>query len=307
MKMVNIKDIGIKYVMISSGKYLVGDEVITVSGYYEKKIQVKDGVDIRKITETKIITKYVKDEEEMTVEEYMDIKAKLLKDSWWDDDDCIHWDNLKSEYEYKKLITYWKPVYKTIQEFSEPLKVEEVKDIKYNTGNEFIKNVFLNGENTDDISLYTYNLPEARTYIVSEIFKDLGFKYCDNISYMKTEGEKIWGNSSHSVIRYVTAFGRYIFDDSWGKKYTPRGTLEDMKKMYDNDYTKIKKIIMSHYNKAFGKIDKNEFDFVGLIDNLTSLRNIVLDIDSKVKTQGYQTKAINKLDKMIEEINNMFK
>ena len=307
MKMVDIKDIGVKYVMLSSGKYLVGDKVITVSGFYEKKVQVKDGIDIRKITETKIITKYVKDEEEMSFEEYNNIEAKLLKDRWWDEDDYIHWDNLESEYEYKKLTTYWQPVYKTIQEFSEPLKVEEVTELKYDTGNKFIKNIFLNGENTEDISLYTYNLPEARISIVSEIFKSLGFEYEDNISYMRTEGKKIWSNSTHSVIRYVVAFGGYIFGDSWGNKYTPRGTLEDMQKKYEDDYNKIKKIIMTHYNKTFGKIDKDKFDFVGLIDNLNSLRNTVRDIDSKVKTQGYQTKAINKLDRMIQEINGMFK
>lgn len=30
MDMINIKDIGVKYVMLSSGKYLIGEEVITI-------------------------------------------------------------------------------------------------------------------------------------------------------------------------------------------------------------------------------------------------------------------------------------
>lgn len=307
MNMIDIKDIGVKYIMLSSGKYLIGEEVITINGYNEKKVQVKDNCEIRKITETQVITKYVKDDEEMTVEEYNTRINKLLEDEIGDDDSCYGWSNLESEYEYKKLTTYWKPVYKTIQEFSEPLKVEKVKEIQYNTGNEFIKNVFLNGENTDDVSLYTYNLPRAREHIVSEIFKDLGFVYCENANYMKTEGERIWSNSTNDVIRYVKAFGTYIFNDSWGVKYTPRGTLDDMKKLYERDYDNIKKIIMTHYNKTFGKIDKDEFDFVGLVNRLTSIRRDVYDIDSKVKTQQIQNRAINKLDKMIEEINNMFK
>lgn len=309
MEMVNIKDIGVKYVLLSSGKYLIGDNVISIDGYYDKKVQINEGDEIRKITETKIITKYIKGEEEMSVDEYNDIKNKLLEDKIYDDFeyDEYHWNSLESEYEYKKLITYWNPIYKTIQEFSEPLKVSEITELKYNTDNKFIKNLFFNGENTKNMSLYIYNMPEAREHIVAEIFKDLGFEYQSNISYMQTEGKKIWSNSSHSVIRYVTAFGRYIFDDKWGDKYTPRGTLEDMKKMYEDDYNKIKKIIMTHYNKTFGKIDKNEFDFVGLVDNLNSLLNTIRSIDSKVKTQGCQTKAISKIDKMIEEINGMFK
>ena len=308
MKMVDIKDIGVKYVILSGGKYLVGDRVIKIDNWREQqKVQIQEGDEVREITETKVIVKYVKGEEEMTIDEYKNIENEILQHRHWNEYDEPEWDNLEDEFEYKKLITYWNPIYRTVQEFSDPLKVEEVTELKYNTDNKFIKNIFLNGENTKDISLYTYNLPEARKYIVSEIFKNLGFKYEDNISYMRTEGKKIWSNSTHSVIRYVVAFGRYIFDDSWGDKYTPRGTLEDMQKKYKDDYNEIKKIIMSHYNKTFGKIDKDEFDFVGLIDNLNSLRSTVRSIDSKVKTQGYQTKAVNKLDRMIEEINGMFK
>ena len=65
MKMVDIKDIGIKYVLLPRGKYLIGDEVVQIDGYYDKKVQIRDCVDVRKITETTVVTKYVKGEEEM--------------------------------------------------------------------------------------------------------------------------------------------------------------------------------------------------------------------------------------------------
>lgn len=307
MKMVDIKDIGIKYVLLSSGKYLIGNNVVQVDGYNDKKVQIKDGDEVKKISETRVVTKYVKGEEEMTVEEYEELKSKLLENSYLDDDDCRQWNNLESEFEYKKLTTYWKPIYKIIQEFSEPLKVAEVKEIEYSTGNKYIRNLFLNGGKTDDITLYIYNRPQARMDIVANIFKELGFEYEDNISYARTKDRKVWSNSTHSVIRYVQAFGKYIFDDSWGSEFTPRGTLEDLKKMYEVDYNSIKKIIMTHYNRIFGKIDANKFDFVGLVDNLKNLKSTIYSIDSKVKTQEYRTQAIKKLDKMIEEINRMFK
>lgn len=142
---------------------------------------------------------------------------------------------------------------------------------------------------------------------MSKIFKELGFEYEKGISYLGTEGKNVWGNSDHSVIRYVVAFGKYIFNDSWGTELTPRGTLADLTKMYNDDYTAIKNIIMTHYNRTFGKIDEKSFDFVKLADNLSSVKDIVYSIDSKVKTQECQNKAINKLDKIIKEVNDKFK
>lgn len=307
MKMIDIRDIGVKYVLLSSGKYLIGDEVVKVEGYGDKRVQIKEGDEVREIRETSIVTKYIKGEEEMSVDEYNEIKNKLLEKQHWDDYDCLVWEDLESEYEYKKLTTYWQPIYKTVQEFSDPLKVIEVKEVNYKTDNKYIQNLFFNGDKNGDISLYVYDRPRAREEIVYKIFKELGFEYESNISYMRTEGRKVWSNSNHSVIRYVTAFGKYIFNDSWGSEFTPRGTLEDMKKMYEEDYNAIKKIIMTHYNRTFGKINQDEFDFVKLIDNLNSLKNNVVNIDSKVKTQEYKTRTINRLNKMIEEINGIFK
>lgn len=308
MKMVDIKDIGIKYVLLPRGKYLIGDEVVQIDGYYDKKVQIRDCVDVRKITETTVVTKYVKGEEEMSIDTYEELKSKLLKNRIYNDyDEVYEWEDLESEFEYKKLTTYWKPIYKSVQEFSDPLKVMELKEIEYNTGNKYIKNLFFNGDKNGDISLYIYDRPRAREEIVYKIFKELGFEYEHGISHWGTEGKKVWGNSSHSVIRYVVAFGKYIFNDSWGSEVTPRGTLEDLKKMYEDDYNSIKKIIMTHYNRTFGKIDEKNFDFVKLLDNLSSLKNTITSIDSKVKTQGYRTKAINKVIEIIDDIDNRFK
>ena len=311
MNVIDIKDLGIKYVNLEGGKYLVDGEVIKIEGYRNNsKVQVKDINNIRKISEDRIIIKYIKGEEEMSVDEYTDKKNELLKNRIWDEEyeEYDGWKTLESEYEYKKLTTYWKPIYKDIQTISEPLKVAEVREIVYDTDNKFIVNIFLNGnKDTSDIQLYEYRQSEARIHIVEEIFKSLGFTYEDNISYMRTEGRKVWSNSTHSGIRYVTAFGTYLFNDSYKYDYTPRGTLEDMRKKYQSDYDSIKKIIMTKYNRIYGRIDRDEFDFVKLLDDLNSIRYSIVAVDSKVKTVEDRRKAINKIDKLTESINSMFK
>lgn len=311
MNVIDIKDLGIKYVNLKGGKYLVDGEVIEIEGYRNNsKVQVKDINNIRKISEDRIIIKYIKGEEEMSVDEYTDKKNELLKNRIWDEEyeEYAGWEDLESEYEYKKLTTYWKPIYKDVQTISEPLKVAEVREIVYDTDNKFIVNIFLNGnKDTSDIQLYEYRQSEARIHIVEEIFKSLGFTYEDNISYMRTEGRKVWSNSTHSGIRYVTAFGTYLFNDSYKYDYTPRGTLEDMRKKYQSDYDSIKKIIMTKYNRIYGRIDRDEFDFVKLLDDLNSIRSSIVAVDSKVKTVEDRRKAINKIDKLTENINSMFK
>lgn len=306
MDIVNIEDINVKYAELPKGNYLIDGEVVLIDSYYNTKVKVKDIDNIRYIRDNIIVTKYIKDDKEMSIEEYETKKQDLLKHRIYDEYDDYKWDDLESEYEYKKSITYWKPVYKTVQEISEPIKVKEIKTITYDTQNKFIKNAFLNGSD-DEVDLYIYNRPSARKSIVYNIFKELGFEFKGNISYMATENKKVWGNSEHSVIRYVTAFGRYIFDDTWDSKYTPRGTLEDMKKLYNEDYEKIRGIIIKHYNKMFGKVDEGSFDFVKLLDELYTLRNNINNIDSKVKTQDYKNRASRKVSNIIDSIEKSFK
>lgn len=256
MKGINFEDKNIKFVLLPIGRYLIDGEVINNNTHTKIEVKVKNEKDIREIEETKIVDYYlhVDTKEKITNEEYNSKINQLLEKSYYDYDvDEQIFTTLEDEYAYKKFKSLYKPIYKIIQTFSEPLKVE-MKIYQYDTGNKFIKNCFLNGNSSYD--LYVYNQHDAWIDIVEKCFKELKFEYIPNCDYVYTKDKKVWGNSTHSCIRYVTAFGGYVFDDRFDSpNRCIYGTLEDLKERYKRDYDRIRDVIIMKYNKAYKDID----------------------------------------------------
>ena len=304
---IDIEDKNIKYVLLETGTYKINDEIINVKGSYHdrKEVGVKDFTDIRIIEQNTIIDYYVCDDEIMKVENYQNKKQKLeTKRQYNDYEESYIWNSLEDEFTYKKFIQMWQPIKRTIQTISEPIEIE-IKKIKVESGNKFITSRFLNGIDKD-LTLFNYDKPSALKYIVSKCFIELGMIYKDKINYASTINNKIWGNSEHSCIRYVTAFGTYIFGDGWDVKHSPKGTLEELLKQYENDRKIIRGIIISKYNQHFGKIDVNEFDFDGLLSKLKSALNYIAKVDPKQKTiQDYKS-GLNKIKEAIIMIESSY-
>lgn len=298
---INIEDKNLKIVFLSSGEYLIDGEVVTVSGFNKSKVQVSDISNIREITKNKVIKEYVCGEEKLSVRNYNEQRDVLLEKRKWDDNGYEVWESLEDEFAYKKFKQTWTPIYVVDQEISKPLLVQ-LESTKYDTGCEYIKNAFLNGEN-NDFTLYTYNQVSAWLGIVSECFKELKMEFKGDIGYQTTNNKKIWGNSSHSCIRYVTAFGTYVFNDDFKNPRVLTGTLEDMKLRYEKDKSKIREIIINKFNNHFGNIDAGKFDFERLKNILSRVENNLLDVNPKQKTyRSYELarKALNEAQDMIK-------
>ena len=62
-KVIDFEDKGIKFVLLKGGKYLIDGEVVTVNSYNEEQVGVKDENKIRKISETKGTSHYIKIED----------------------------------------------------------------------------------------------------------------------------------------------------------------------------------------------------------------------------------------------------
>lgn len=304
MKVVQFEDKDIKFAMLSSGKYLVDGEVVKVDGYHDKKVKVADENNIRKITDNSIIDYYLNIETSEKVSEY-DYLCELNKlyEKCSEDEYSVKWESLEDEFKYKKFKLTHKPIYKEVQTLSDPLMVELVTT-QYDTNNKFITNAYLNGKGTVD--LFEYNQNDAWLNIVAECFKELKMEFAGNCSYSATKNEKIWGNSTHSCIRYVVAFGRYIFSDDFKNPYTLSGTLEDMVKRYEYDRNKIRKIIKTRYNSHFGHIDEDKVDFTKVIKDLYALRENINSIESKKVTWTKQNQANKKVNEIIDYLESKY-
>lgn len=303
---IDISDKNIKYVLLDSGMYLIDDEVVVVDGgYYNKKaVSVKNFNNIRIVSQNTYIEKYTDGINFKTVEEYQVDRDNLLKTRKYIDDDEYKWETLEDEYVYKKFMQVWQPLKKTVQEVSEPIIVG-VKATKYETGNKYIESCFLNGSDKD-LNLFIYDRPRALLDTVAECFTELGMVYDEGKSYGATEGKKIWSNSTHSCIRYVVAFGTYIFGNEWDIRNLPKGTLEDMISKYESDKKTLRSIIIGKYNKHFGKINQGIFDFDELLKKLNTASNLFNKVDSKQKTCNEYRSGLNNLREAIKLINDSY-
>jgi hypothetical protein len=291
---INITDKKIKYVLLNSGTYKIDGQIINVDGYYSKeKVGVKDFTDIRIVDTTTFVEKYVCGTEFKTVEEYEKEREFLLSKRILKYGDEYSWETLDDEFNYRRFTELWTPIEKTIQTISEPIEVE-IKKVKTESGNKFISSCFLN-DTDEDLTLFTYNRPSAVKNIVTECFTELGMVYEDNKSYGATEGKKIWSNSTHSCIRYVAAFGTYIFGDSWDIRYSPKGKINDLLKQYEEDKKTLRNIIITKYNNHFGRIEQGSFDFKSLLNKLNQALNSLDKVDPKKNTYDYKRIGINNL------------
>ena len=306
MKAIKFKERDEYSIELSNGLYLIDGNPIHIERYSKKKVQVKDIHNVIPITRSTIVDYYLNDEKvTMDVTTYKKQKDKLLqKGKEVEYEEGIEWDSLEDEFNYRKFQQTWKPVLKSIEIKGDPYTFEIVES-KINTGNPFIASDYVNGGVNP--LLFTYNRPVALLSIVSNKFKELGMEFKNNIDYSNTSGNKVWGNSTHSGIRYVTAFGTYIFNDTWKISNIQRGNLDTLLAQYDKDKDALEKIIQTKYNVHFGKIDLEGFDFDRLLSTLKHANNLLDSIEYKTKSRITWLNTKSKLNEGIKFIENNYK
>lgn len=302
-KIITVEDKNLTYVRLTQqGSYLIDNEVVTIKDWHEKKeVYVKNPDDIRKINTYDMLTHYQRGEQVLSLDDYEILKKDLLKNAKYDDEDgSIYFEDLDDEYAWKKFKRDWKEIEKTTQVISDPIKIEKI-NVRYDSGNEFIKNRFFNGMKKD-ISLYEYNREGAIWQIIKDTFNSIGFEYQEEVSYKGTEGKRIWSGRNPE---YVVAFGTYLWGNS-NKLYLQNsvGTLDDMLEKYEDDKARIKSDIMKKYNSLYR--DNSNFDFDSLLSSLNRARtnmfglkihktnkNNINDYNTAMQSINYSIKIIN--------------
>jgi len=309
MKATEVIDLNVKYVNLTKGKYLVDGEVVEVNSYNSvSKVPVKDFSDVKAVTERSVVSYYICGEEKMSVAEYIEKDLKLtanrtvLIDSYSEEEHT--WTSLEDEFDYKKFKRAWTPIQKTVQEISEPL-LFEVEQRQIETGNPYIQSEFALGKDTD---MFVYNQGAAYIGLLNEVMTELGMEFKGKLDYGQTKKDKVWGNSSHSNIEYVTAFGSYLFGSKsrFAKYYNSKGTLENLTAKYNTDREEIRTHVKDAYNEFFGKIDMSEFDFNYLLNKLRFIDNSVKFGDFKKSGETNYSVIKKNLREAIEQVTTSF-
>lgn len=297
MKVTNVKDKGIKVLELDRGDYIINGKRYCLDNYGKNKVEIENITELKVINTSKIVEGYYNQIEQrnMSVDEYNDKIRELLTGNL-DSEGCICFRDLDSEYGYRKFKENCVPNYRVLETLTDLIIPEEV--VLYETNNKYIKsNFFTVGEK--EPLLYKYNRPQARLDIVGDIFKELGFEYLSGASYESTRNKKIWGNSNYNVIRYVTAFGTYLFGDSWKSEACPIDTLEECFRMYETDKEQIRKIIMRHYNENYNRLSREKLAL------LPEKINLLQDNLKKVSPYQKSYRMYKSCIKQIEDIQNL--
>lgn len=310
LKVISIDDLGLDVVQLPAGTFFIDGEVVEHSGFNSyntnRQLAVKDVENIRSVLKKTIPLGYRErgktGDATLTIAEYERTKSELLLNSKTDEDGDVLWNDLDSEFAYRKWHTRWELVTESLIEYSEPWLVDRTH-IRQDTGNPYIQAGFLTGK--ADVPLYSYSRSNAVAGMMAEKFNSLGVVFQKGTSYGGTEGKHIWSNSEHSGLEYVVAFGKYIFNKQTLPK--TRGEFKGSFEHLDSIYQEDKKWIESHIQTLYNLHFRNEAASGVLLsevnDKLKAVLTYVKTLDVKVKSETSKRSAVAKINEAIECVN----
>lgn len=311
LKVISIDDLGVNIVELPHGNFLVDGEVVSNTGYnsYNSKHQIaaKDVENVRSVCTRNILVGYVPTTEGITddvlsVEGYNDFINQFRNSYTEDEDGDKDWNSLDDEFAYRKFVAQWKPKYKEETTYSEPLLIGR-SHIRQDSGNPYIVAGFLTGRS--DVPLYSYNRSSAIASLLAKKFESLGMEFKEGLSYSQTEGKKLWSNSTHSGLEYVTAFGKYII----GKNLVPKtrgkfkGSFEYLENIYREDKKWIEDLIQVSYNLHFRNEGASTVLLSEVYSGLKTCISYVNTMDVKIKSETSKRSALMQLNKLLESVN----
>lgn len=302
MEVTNIKDMGIKHATLNAGRFVIDGEGVLLT----KTTQVAFRDTIHRITESKVISHYENAQGvKMSVEDY-ESSMKPLTGSGTYDGYTWHFEDIDDEYTYKKFVHTWCPIYRIVEETSEVIPTISA-DILLNSGNDFIIPMFTVGSSATE--LYELRRSEAQWNSLHKVFKSLGFEYHTDTHYQETAQKKIYGGKD---LRFITAFGTYIFGDWIKKSPVYRAKLEDCIRVYNSDKEEIVNRVQDLYKKHCAAFDSSGLNYKLILTNLELAYNKLCEIDEKkssaqlkgsVKSLLMETKKLVSVGFSTEETN----
>lgn len=292
IKCLNVDDVFL--MKLPGGTYKVDGEIVTAP-YGGLEIQCESDV-IVKVSQNNITSHYENGEgEKMSVEEHDKTLAELKSKGEDDGDYGYTFENPDDNYAYYTFVKSWVRCLRDVIGYSDPLPIEK-KPLTCDTGNEFITPIISFSVNG---GVYQYNRSGACMKAAQDTFKELGMTFGGKLDYGETKKDKVWGNSDHSHMRYITAFGTYLFSEKYSTGTADKGDLARMTARYNADTkfirTRIRSMYAAHFNGA--SIDIKEYR-----NKLSAIKSMVSKIDPKKKSWGDYSSAINLINRTIADV-----
>lgn len=293
---VEVVSTGEKWVELKNGTFKINGKLYN-AGYSAIKVVVESFDDVKTYGEYSKITHYEDSNgASLTVGEY-----NTQYNTLYSTED--NGDNYEDVYNFQVFLNTWKSIREDYTK-TENVNVQ-IKKLHLDTGNVFISPEFCYGN--DNIDLYRYERKQALIQIVKDVMNSFDMVYQNNVSYGGTNNKRLYSgiDENRRGIRYVVAFGTYVFNDSWDVGNYVRTTLEKCKERYESDVKRITDMITIKHNKHFGI--ENELDTAKLLSLVSEVKNIISQIDSKKKTEQQYYNALTKAKQLYELVNGVYK
>ena len=276
---------------------------IPTTSYNSGPVQIPYPTEIKVITTRKVKVAYrdnLKDKA-IFVEQYNTLLSDITSkgeyiDYQWD------FDNIDDEYEYKKFIQTWQPVY------------EDVKEEIVFTDFDIISTIISEHDyiipinsivNDPDEMLFLYS--PTPTLILTEVAEKLGYQFITDNSYgrlRESEKLKTITVSTHSGFQYTKINGNYIGDEE-RRKFN---NIREFRGTYDECLKEKEKQVEIAYNTLKPYADRliqkklNQVTVGELLTYLSHLKNRIGSLDVKKVDVTNQRTIMGNIQNKIDEL-----
>jgi hypothetical protein len=269
------------------GKYKINEDVVDITSY-NQTLTLDNIEDIQFITTSTSIDCFVskKDDSIISHEEYQKKKYNLLKKH---NEDTQQWEDLESEFEYKKYINDCIPKYKENEPTYTKVEVKIDTFFILDTEDKYITSDFFLGKSSPICS-----------FTINQFARDTFYRICKEIGLEEKKGKgKTFHISENSGLRFAQISDSYIFNERWDFKGAFKADFEKCLERKLEVENEIKNIVLKEFNVRFNKsqIEKPE-----LLKNLKYILGSVQKLDTKIKSNQDKQSVIRKLNLLIEEI-----
>ena len=291
-------DKGIYYIELQSGEYEINGERTNINWNDNKVIVDLDNKpEILKINSQSRIKQYTDGSGNiLTPEEYFNTTRELTKNADPDDGDSdYYFADLDDEYAYKKFKQTWKLECETVE-----IKTPVNYDIKYNVYNlpKYITPMRkINGDLKSTI--YVYDIAKHILELTRESLLDVG--YIESKRESTIEGEFWLRPESIRFSKIDKCEFLTIKIDGlrqYEEKIQYKDTYGKVFDLYNKNIDNIKNIIETWY---LSKKKLNISSYLDVIESLRTIEKNIISIESKSKTSGYKTSAINEVRNLIRD------
>ena len=306
---------GLVYIELPQGKYKVGEEIATFTGYNKNEalIDIENVENVFNVKEEQVLSHYenIDTKEIKTYKEFLIEKQSLdvRKEDPHGDEDMWAWPSIQARHAYELFMALWVPVYESRVTYS---KVQvNVTGNPPIVNNPFITSMRKIGGRLDN-TLYEYRVGGHINSVIREELEKRGYTALDAKPSIggipRGLSKRFWFEPGLVFSKIITPDGQdhyltiHISDlKPYEKRKIYTGTFQECEAVYKNIEREIRQIMGVFFAKTTPLTDLDGVTIGEIAGDLGKLYNTLLKVESMKKTQGQYRESLRIIESIRKE------